>query len=101
MVGAVFVDLSKAFDTIGHSILLSKLRAHGILQNELAWFHDYLFNRRQIVSYDGILSDPEPVVCGVPEGSILGPQMFLIFFNDFDESLQYCTQIRSCLPMTP
>ena len=93
MVGAVFVDLSKAFDTIGHSILLSKLRAHGILQNELAWFRDYLFNRRQIVSYDGILSDPEPVVCGVPQGSILGPLMFLIFFNDFDESLQYSNSI--------
>ena len=64
-----------------------------VLQNELAWFRDYLFNRRQIVSYDGILSDPEPVVCGIPQGLISGPQMFLIFFNDFDESLQYSNSV--------
>ena len=80
MVGAIFIDLSKAFDTIGHGILLSKLPSYGIENTELAWFTDYLFGRRQFVSYDNEVSAGNPVTCGVPQGSILGP---LLVFNKF------------------
>ena len=83
LVGAVYIDLSKAFDTIGHAILLQKLQTYGITGKELAWFQDYLFYRSQIVELCNTQSKCEPIFCGVPQGSILGPLMFVIFYNDF------------------
>ncbi|XP_057305258.1 uncharacterized protein LOC130642189 [Hydractinia symbiolongicarpus] len=65
LVGAVYIDLSKAFDTIGHSLLLNKLRTYGIKGKELAWFTDYLFNRSQLVDINNIRSSFEPIYCGV------------------------------------
>ena len=85
--GAIFIDLSKAFDTISHSVLLEKLSRYGIQDNELNWFTDYLFLRSQIVQFKGVLSEPNPVFTGVPQGSILGPLLFLIYFNDVPKSL--------------
>lgn len=93
-VAAVFMDLSKAFDTVGHSILIEKLSAYGIRGNELEWFSDYLFGRKQEVVVNNIKSDPQPVNCGVPQGSILGPLLFLIFFNDFDNVLLKASVIK-------
>ena len=64
--GAIFIDLSKVFDTISHSVLLEKLSRYGIQDNELNWFTDYLFLRNQIVQFKGVLSEPNPVFTGVP-----------------------------------
>ena len=92
-VGAVFIDLSKAFDTIGHGILLNKMTYYGVMGNELAWFTDYLFNRNQTVEIENILSDLEPILCGVPQGSILGPLLFIVFFNDLVDSIRHSNVI--------
>ena len=83
----VFLDLSKAFDTIDFSILLSKLACYGIRGLPLLWFKSYLHNRTQCVSFNGVLSDYSEISCGVPQGSILGPLLFLLYIND----LPYCS----------
>ena len=78
----VFMDLSKAFDTLDHNILLDKLNHYGICGVSHDWFRNYLSNRKQYVSIDGINSTQLDVSCGVPQGSILGPLLFLIYVND-------------------
>ena len=80
--GAVFVDLCRAFDTISHSSIVCKLPEYGITGIEKEWFTDYLFGRTQCVVFDGCTSDANSVFCRVPQGSILGPLLFLIHFND-------------------
>ena len=85
LVGAVFIDLSKAFDTISYSKLLQKLCLHGIEGQELEWFKDYLFNRQGSVYFNNGISQREMFSTGVPQGSILGPLLFLIHFNDLND----------------
>ena len=86
-VGVVYLDLSKAFDTIGHAQLLNKLSAYGVRGKELQWFASYLFQRTQVVALGHINSESEPVNCGVPQGSILGPLLLITFFNDLVDTL--------------
>ena len=78
----VFLDLSKAFDTIDHSILLAKLETYGIRGNVLEWFNSYISNRSQYTYYKGMKSSLKDICCGVPQGSILGPLLFIIYMND-------------------
>jgi hypothetical protein len=85
MVGMVLIDLQKAFDTVDHEILLKKLNAMGV--TSVSWFRSYLSERRQCVVVNGRSSDFMEVTCGVPQGSILGPQLFLIYVNDMQISL--------------
>ena len=80
--GAIYIDLSKGFDTISHSILLKTLHNYGISGRSNEWLADYLFCRSQQVSYLGTLSSPQSIFCGVPQESILVPLLFIVYFND-------------------
>ena len=90
-VGAVFVDLSKAFDMVNHTLLIDKLSSLGITGIENRWFQSYLNNRTQCVSLNGTISTPNVIRSGVPQGSILGPLLFLLFINDMPKNIVNCS----------
>ena len=83
--GVCSFDIKKCFDTIDHCLLLTKLQLYGIKQNELKWFNTYLSNRKQIVKCNGIVSESRNLTVGVPQGSVLGPLLFVIFINDINQ----------------
>ena len=84
---SIFLDLTKAFDSIDHEIMLSKLKYYGIKNTELNFFKSYLSNREQYVDLDGTKSNKEIITTGVPQGSILGPLLFIIYINDITAAI--------------
>ena len=81
----IFIDLSKAFDTVNHEILLEKLKSYGMIGLGLKWLKRYLCNREQFIKVDDYQTDYASITCGVPQGSILGPLLFLIYVNDLNK----------------
>ena len=91
MTAFVLLDMSKAFDSVDHQILLRKIQSVGASTRALKWFNSYLINRYQILRIHSPVSDPLPVECGVLQGSILGPLLFSIYKNDLPEVTRHCS----------
>ena len=92
----IFIDLSNAFDTVNHNILLEKLKAYGIQSENPKWFRSYLSNRKQFISYDDSKTEMKIVKCVVLQGPILGPLFFLIFVNDLSNSTKVFDPVLFC-----
>jgi len=90
LTGAVFLDLSKAFDTVNHDLLLAKLNRIGACKSVVQCFTSYLSNRFQLTTFGNVESTLLPVHVGVPLGSILGPLLFLVYINNLAQCLEHC-----------
>ena len=90
---AIYMDLSKAFDTLDHNILIKKLQYYGVISTPLNWFLSYLTDRTQYVEVNNESSSLQTILTGVPQGSILGPLLFLIYMNDIPNASNLFTFI--------
>ena len=88
--GSVFIDLAKAFDTVDHDILLSKLEYYGVCDESLPWFKNYFTGRKQFVHIDCQSSEELVITSGVPQGSILGSLLFTVYVNDLPSCVKHC-----------
>ena len=91
LTGLTFLDLSKVFDTLDHSNMLDKLTSLGMNRSAVQWFRSYLTMRTQSVCTNGVVSEPQPISFGVPQGSVLGPLLFIAYINDLPLAIQGCS----------
>ena len=94
LTGAIYVDMSKALDTVGHAGIINKLPDYSITGMPQDWIINYLFNRYQQVTFQNTLSRPEPTDCAVPQGSILEPLLFVLYIDEITASLHQAKIVK-------